>query len=120
MTFASVPKSLELVMYSRETPCPFVSLARRVLAQQNVPYRELFIDHDKHAEQHVLEWTGFLSVPTLIVTHPGEVLPYASPMVLTPGSSPRGIDRGTMITEPDETQLVAWLQRIGLLSPTSS
>ena len=119
MTLAPVPKSRELVMYSRETPCPFVSLARRVLAQQNVPYRELFIDHDKLAEHRVLEWTGFLSVPTLIVALPGETLPYTSPLSLAPGSSPRGIDRGAMITEPDETQLRAWLQRVGLLSPAT-
>ncbi len=117
MMVESVPKSLELVMYSRETPCPFVSLARRVLAQDSVQYRELFIDRDKIAERRVLEWTGFLSVPTLIAAIPGENLPYASPIPLAPGSSPRGIDRGAMITEPDETQLRAWLHRLGLLNP---
>jgi glutaredoxin len=120
VTLEPIPESLELVMYSRETPCPFVSLARRVLAENGVPYHELFIDHDKLAERRVLEWTGFLSVPTLIVALPGETLPYASPTPLPLGSSPRGIDRGAMITEPDESQLCAWLRRVGLLSPATS
>ncbi|MHB8624740.1 MAG: glutaredoxin family protein [Aggregatilineales bacterium] len=120
MTVEPVPQSLELIMYSRETPCPFVSLARRVLAQDGVPYRELFIDRDKIAERRVLEWTGFLSVPTLIAATPGETLPYTAPTLLAPGSSPRGIDRGAMITEPDETQLRAWLRRIGMLNSATS
>ena len=117
MTFEPIPESLELVMYSRETPCPFVSLARRVLAENRIPYRELFIDHDKLAERRVLDWTGFMSVPTLIAALPGETLPFVTPAPLPPSSSPRGIDRGALITEPDESQLCAWLRRVGLLSP---
>ena len=120
MSFEPSPESLELVMYSRETPCPFVSLARRVLADNQVPYRELFIDHDKLAERRVLDWTGFMSVPTLIAARPGETLPYTGPAPLPLGSSPRGIDRGALITEPDESQLCAWLRRVGLLSPDPS
>jgi len=120
VTFEGVPEALELVMYSRGTPCPFVSLARRVLAENRVTYRELLIDQDKLAERRVLEWTGFLSVPTLVAALPGETLPYVSPAPLPPGISPRGIDRGALITEPDENQLCAWLRRVGLLSPATS
>ncbi len=107
---------LELVMYSRMTPCPFVSLARRVLARHAVIHREIFIDQDQQAESRVLAWTGFLSVPTLILAHPGEDLPYTAPTPLAPNSSPRGIDRGSMLTEPSEEQLIEWLRRIGLLN----
>jgi glutaredoxin len=105
----------ELVMYSRATPCPFVSLARRVLDRESVAYRELFIDQDKTAEKRVLAWTGFLSVPTLVVALPGEDLPMGSPTPLPQGASPRGIDRGTMLTEPSEEQLMAWLSRFGFI-----
>ena len=66
----------ELVMYSRTRSCPFVRTAKRVLDRENIPYREIFIDQDPEAEQRVIAWTGFKSVPTIIVARPGEVLPY--------------------------------------------
>ena len=112
----STSPALTLVMYSRLTPCPFVSLAKRVLDQLKVDYREIVLEDDPVYEQHVLDWTGFLSVPTLIIAHDGADLPHLPPTPLMPNSSPRGIDRGTMITEPNEDQLVAWLTRHGLLS----
>jgi glutaredoxin len=105
----------ELVMYSRTSPCPFVSLAKRVLEREGIAYRELFIDQDRTFENRVLEWTGFLSVPTLVIAHPGEDLPISTPAPLLPGASPRGIDRGAMLTEPAEEQLIAWLRRYDLL-----
>jgi len=106
----------ELVMYSRSTPCPFVATAKQVLIKANIPFRELLIDQDETARQRVREWTGFDSVPTLIVATSGEVLPYEKQEPLESGSSPRGIDRGTMITEPGAAQLEAWLQKHGLLA----
>jgi glutaredoxin len=105
----------ELVMYSRSLGCPFVSVARRVLEQADIPYREIFIDQDKEARARVQQWTGFFSVPTLVISHNGGDLPYAVPPPLPPGTSPRGIDRGAMITEPSEAQLTTWLQKHGLL-----
>lgn len=113
-------KNTELVMYSRTSPCPFVSVARRVLENYAVPYRELRIDQDKIYERRVLEWTGFLSVPTLIITRLGEELPVAPPALLAPQASPRGIDRGMMITEPSEEQLVNWLRKHGLLTDSTA
>jgi glutaredoxin len=110
----------ELVMYTRTTPCPFVSLAKRVLDGKQVPYRELFIDRDKTIEQRVLDWTGFLSVPTLIVARPGEDLPYMDFTALPKDTSPRGVDRGPMITEPSEEQLTNWLTHYGFLAETAS
>ncbi len=103
--------SKELVMYSRTIGCPFISSARRVLQQQNIPYREIFIDKDPDARDRVLQWTGFLSVPTLIVTQNGTDFPIEEPPPLPAGTSPRGIDRGAMITEPSAEQFVAWLQK---------
>ena len=108
--------SKELVMYSRTTPCPFVNTAKTVLKRVGVPYRELLIDQDDVYEDRVLTWTGFMSVPTLIIANLGEDLPFEEPTSLAKGSSPRGIDRGPMLTEPDESQLMAWLKRHGLLN----
>jgi len=101
--------SKELVMYSRSFGCPFVSIARRVLEEHDVPYREILIDRDEAAKQRVLDWTGFLSVPTIVVAEMGENLPYTTPDPLPPKTSPRGIDRGPMMTEANIKQLTAWL-----------
>jgi glutaredoxin len=101
----------ELVMYSRTFGCPFVTTAKRVLSRYDIPYREIFIDQENEARERVLNWTGFLSVPTLIVAEPGADLPTEEPSPLPQGSSPRGIDRGVMITEPSEAQFTAWLTK---------
>jgi glutaredoxin len=105
----------ELVMYSRFSPCPYVRTAKRVLERENIPYREIYIDQDPGAKQLVITWTGFQSVPTIIVTRPGENLPYEEPAPLAQGASPRGIDRGSMITEPGEIQLEEWLRHHGFI-----
>lgn len=101
----------ELVMYTRRAPCPFVTLAERVLKEHNVPYREIFIDSDPLANQRVQVWTGFQSVPTLIVAEAGQDVPYAEPESLESGASPRNINRGTMITEPSASRLEDWLRQ---------
>ncbi len=106
----------ELIMYARSYSCPFVTLAKRVLNDYQVPYREIHIDRDGEAKQRVLDWTGFLSVPTLIVARAGENLPYEPEAPLEKGLSPRGIDRGTMITEPSIEDLTQWLLRHGFIS----
>ena len=105
----------ELVMYGRSYGCPFITLAKRVLTDYQVVYREIFIDRDGEAKQRVLDWTGFLSVPTLIIARQGEDLPYEPPAALPAGNSPRGIDRGTMITEPGQDELIRWLQQHGFI-----
>ncbi|MCU0513867.1 MAG: glutaredoxin family protein, partial [Anaerolineae bacterium] len=89
----------ELVMYTRTAGCPFVTTAKRVLADFGVPYREVFIDQDPEARARVLAWTGFLSVPTLVVAAPGQDVPWTAVAPLPPGDSPRGVDRGPMLTE---------------------
>jgi glutaredoxin len=104
----------EIVMYTRLAGCPYVRTAKRVLERENIPYREIIIDHDEAATQRVIDWTGFKSVPTIIVARPGEDLPYEEPAPLE-GGSPKGIDRGSMITEPGEIQFEDWLRKHGFL-----
>jgi glutaredoxin len=110
----------QLIMYSRTISCPFVTLAKRVLNDHAVDYHELYIDKDPEARQRVQTWTGFLSVPTLVVANEGETLPFQEPAPLAKGSSPRGIDRGTMITEPNIEELTRWLQRHGFIEPETT
>lgn len=106
----------ELVMYTRTTGCPFVSIAKRVLTEENVAYREIFIDQDPAARDRVKAWTGFLSVPTLVIARVGSDLPIEEPSPLPDGIiSPQGVDRGAMITEPRDNQLRAWLYKHGLI-----
>jgi glutaredoxin len=109
----------ELIMYSRTTGCPFITLAKRVLDDYVVSYREIFIDRDNSARQRVLTWTGFLSVPTLVAANIGTDVPFEEPASLTPGSSPRGINRGVIITEPNYDQLVRWLEQHGFIEASS-
>lgn len=104
-----------LIMYTRTTGCPFVTIAKRVLREENVPYQEIFIDQDTVARDRVRAWTGFLSVPTLVVAAPGTVTPIRQPDPLPQGSSPQGVDRGPMITEPRDNQLRAWLYQHGFI-----
>ena len=104
-----------LVMYSRTTGCPFITVAKRVLDNHALSYHEIFIDKDMDARRRVLEWTGFLSVPTLVVSEAGEIMPYQIPVPLAPGMSPRGINRGTMITEANIEQLEMWLTQHGFI-----
>lgn len=104
----------ELVMYSRTSPCPYVRVAKRVLERENIPYREIHIDKDADAKQRVIDWTGFQSVPTLLLARPGEDVPYKAPASLD-GASPKGVDRGSMITEPSEIKLEEWLRTNGLI-----
>lgn len=103
-------------MYSRTSGCPFITTAKRVLSDYAIAYNEVYIDRDNEARARVLEWTGFLSVPTLVIAEPGEQLPYEPVEPLERGTSPRGIDRGAMLTEPSRAELERWLLRHGFIS----
>lgn len=105
----------ELIMYSRSYGCPFITTARRVLNRHGVAYREIFIDRDPVAKRDVRAWTGFESVPTLVIARQGEHHPCEPFTELERGASPRGIDRGPMITEATEPQLEAWLKKHGFI-----
>lgn len=106
----------QLVMYSRSIPCPYVYIATTVLEQFDVPYEEVLIDVDEEALENVMNWTGFLSVPTLIVADADSVLPQTPPAPLPKGRSPKGVHRGSMITEPNRHQLIVWLAEHGFIT----
>lgn len=112
-----MPADKELVVYARTTYCPYIARAKRVFEQYHVPHRDIMIDECEEATRRVEGWTGFRSVPTIIVAHCGEDVPCEDPTPLPAGSSPRGVDRGSMITEPSEEDLVAWLKRNGFIEP---
>jgi glutaredoxin len=101
----------EIVMYSRTYACPYVRTAERVLERYHLPYRAIQINQDPAAKERVVNWTGFESVPTIVVANGGEDLPFEEPAPLAKGSSPRGVNRGSLITEPSEEQLVDWLRQ---------
>ncbi|GAB5493297.1 MAG: hypothetical protein Phog2KO_35120 [Phototrophicaceae bacterium] len=105
----------ELVMYSRSYGCPFVTTAKRVIHEYGIPYREIMIDKDETAKQRVIDWTGFLSVPTMVIVNQGEDLPFEAVDPLPAGASPRGIDRGAMLTEANAQQVEDWLEKHGFI-----
>lgn len=105
----------ELVMYSRSYGCPFITVARRVLNDYGVAYREIFIDQQPEAKQRVRQWTGFYSVPTLVVAEAGSDLPYTDVLELPAGASPQGVDRGPMLTEGSAEQIEKWLRKHGFI-----
>jgi len=105
-----------LIVYSRTVPCPDCQRARQLLQDNAVPFTEIMIDLDPEARARVEAWTGFRAVPTLVVARPGEVLPMTELAPLESGRSPRGVDRGALITEPDMISLRRWLTAHGFLS----
>lgn len=105
----------DLVMYTRTSGCPSVNLAKRVLNEHKIDYREVFIDEDDTALERLESWTGFRSIPTLLVANAGEVIPYKEPAYLETGASPRGVNRGVMISEPNIDQFKQWLEEHNFL-----
>jgi glutaredoxin len=101
----------EIVFYSRSYGCPYVSTAKRVLDRHHLSYREILINQVSEARKRVVGWTGFESVPTIIAAVKGHDLPCEPPDPLPAGASPRGINRGSMITEPSAAQLEEWLRQ---------
>ena len=111
-----MPLQHELIVYGRTTYCPYLDIAHTVLADHKIPYREIMIDQDPEAAGRVIAWTGFRSVPTILVAEPGRDVPVEDPSPLAKGASPRGIDRGSMITEASADELIPWLKRHGFIS----
>ncbi len=105
----------EIVVYTRSTYCPYQRKAERVFQKYGMEPRTILIDRNPEAEARVVNWTGFRSVPTIIVACRGEDLPAEPPAPLPRGHSPRGVDRGSMITEATEDQLEQWLVKHGLV-----
>jgi glutaredoxin len=104
-----------LVFVNRSIGCPLSTLARRILEDHAVDYLERWYDTEPDVKSRLLQWTGFLSVPTLYVAGDNTNEPVEPPEPLDRGASPRGIDRGSMLTEPSADQLLAWLVRHGFV-----
>ena len=109
----------ELIMYSRVAPCPDCSRAKHLLQELEIPFQEKLIDRDPAARELVVGLTGHQSVPTMVIARPGELSPFPDPKPLEKGRSPRGVDRGTVLTEPDMITLRQWLNSHGFITPKS-
>ena len=79
------------------------------LNEWGVPATFINIKEDHAAAARVRGWVGFESVPTIVIAEGESVEPFETPAPLAAGSSPRGVDRGSMMTEAPRTQLRAWL-----------
>ena len=96
--------------------CSSSSDTQRALTEWHVPATFVNIREDRGAAARVKSWVGFESVPTVVLAEGDSLEPYEMPAALAPGASPRGIDRGSMLTEANRVQLRAWLVRHGLLT----
>lgn len=89
---------------------------QRALKEWGVPATFVNIKEDRAAAARLRSWVGYESVPTIILADEGCVEPCEKPAELATGKSPRGIDRGSMITEATRVQLRSWLVKNGILS----
>ncbi len=89
---------------------------QRALGEWDVPATFINIKEDRAAAARVKEWVGFESVPTVIIAEGESVEPFEPPAPLAKGASPRGVDRGSMITEANRSQLREWLVAHGVLA----
>jgi hypothetical protein len=80
-----------------------------------VPCTVVDIKADRDAAARVRKWVGFESVPTVVIAEGESLEPYEPPNPLPAGASPRGVDRGSMITEASRAELRAWLVKNDLL-----
>lgn len=106
--------SKQLVVYMTSW-CPDCRRAQEALAEWGVAARLIDIRCEPEAALRVQKLTGFESVPTFVVAADDGFTPVAPPAPLPAGQGPRGIDRGTVITEPSRAQLREWLTKHGFL-----
>src|SRR5690349_372409 len=105
----------EIVVYASDRQVNEVEVIDHILHQYHIPHRELSIDRDPAALGRVLLWTGRRSVPTLVAADTGNDNPYQPPQPVKSWDGARGVDRGSIISEPSEIQLVSWLRRQGFV-----
>jgi hypothetical protein len=106
----------EIVIYAVHGPREEVASVHYILDQYRLPYRDVWIDRDPAALGRVLLWTGNRSVPTLVAADHGQVDPYQPPLPIKSWTCPRGVDRGSMISEPSRSELLTWLQHQGFIT----
>lgn len=107
--------SREVVVYMSPW-CSSSADTQRALAEWGVPARFVNIKEDRAAAARLREMVGFESVPTVICADAGNVEPCEPPTALAKGGSPRGVDRGSVITEASRVQLRSWLVKQGFLT----
>lgn len=107
--------SKRLVIYMSPW-CSTSADTQRALKEWNVPATAVNMKEDRAAAARVREWVGFESSPTLLIAEGDSLEPCEPPAPLPAGKSPRGIDRGVMLTEPTRPQLRAWLIKHGMLA----
>ncbi len=105
----------QIVLYVRSEGCGHVRRTRRDLTEWNIPFREVNIDDNEAVAHRLEEWTGFRPVPTVVVANEGSDLPHEEPAGLTPGQSPRNVDRGSIISEPNTANLAVFLEHNGFI-----
>jgi glutaredoxin len=89
---------------------------QRALGEWGVAATYINIKEDRTAAARLREWVGFESVPTVVIAEGDSLVPYEPPQPLTSGMSPRGVDRGSIITEAARPQLLAWLTKNGFVA----
>ena len=104
----------DLVLYGRETFCTDVINTKKWLHSWNVPYRQVNIDVEDQAALRLDEWLGTRTTPTLVVADQGSIDPFIQPLHAPPPNL-RNADRGSILHEPDEATLRAFLVRNGFL-----
>lgn len=105
----------DLVVYGRTTFCPDLLESLQWLRAWNVPYRQLNVDMEETAAFRLDQWLGTRTIPTFVVA------PYGSGDPITPPTDAnlshlRNTDRGSILHEPEEATLHAFLIRNGFLT----
>jgi glutaredoxin len=114
LLFGRVQMSRRVVVYVSPW-CSQSQDTKRALEEWGVACTIVDIKADPAAAARVRKWVGHESVPTVVIAEEGSLEPYEPPKALMPGSGPRGVDRGSMITEASRAELRGWLVQHGLL-----
>lgn len=112
---AEVSMSRRVVVYMSPW-CYNSQDTQRALTEWNVSATFINIKEDRAAATRLKSWVGYESVPTVIVAEADSLEPAEQPAPLKPGNSPRGIDRGSLITEANRGQLRDWLVKHGFVA----
>lgn len=109
-------RSREIIIYGSGERTREVETITHILLSYDIPYRQISVDRDPAALGRILLWTGARAVPTLVAAQIGHDDPYQPPRPVKSWDPGRGVDRGSIICEPSENELVMWLQRQGFVT----
>ncbi len=104
-----------LIVYGTTQYNPFMALVRDVLKRYHIEFKEVNIDNNPAAAKRLSALVGQVNVPTLVVAAEGSEEPLEPPYPLQGGLSVRGVDRGAVITAPNNKELENWLHKHGFL-----